>query len=303
LADCCAAFGITIANAHQASADALAAAQLLIGYLGLDPHAVHWSEVRRRAASLVWPLVAASSTAWLPREQARRSERHFLTRLVDRLPDPGLPDQHGAYLAMLDQALLDRHLSLAEADGLVAVATELGMGRAAAQELHAYYVRQLAQVAWSDGVITETERSDLRSVGALLGLGGDEVDRLLAQARPMPGHAAETAYPTTLECFALKPGNLVAFTGEMSRLRLEWEQDAAEVGLVPHPAITKKVALLVAADPNSLSGKARKARDYGIPVVTEQGFARLLAQYQRALPERRQVPVATSTSLLDCGSR
>ncbi|MGH3916341.1 MAG: 3'-5' exonuclease, partial [Pseudonocardiaceae bacterium] len=42
LADCCAAFGITIANAHQASADALAAAQLLIGYLGLDPHAVHW---------------------------------------------------------------------------------------------------------------------------------------------------------------------------------------------------------------------------------------------------------------------
>ncbi|HCM50934.1 MAG TPA: hypothetical protein DIS91_10455, partial [Microbacterium sp.] len=29
------------------------------------------------------------------------------------------------------------------------------------------------------------------------------------------------------------------------------------------------VRLVVAADPDSLSGKARKARDYGIPIVGE----------------------------------
>ena len=40
--------------------------------------------------------------------------------------------------------------------------------------------------------------------------------------------------------------------------------------------MTKKVALVIAADPDSLSGKARKAADYGIPIVTEQAFARLL---------------------------
>lgn len=34
---------------------------------------------------------------------------------------------------------------------------------------------------------------------------------------------------------------------------------------------------------DSLSGKARKARDYGIPVVTEDGFARLFAEYQRSV--------------------
>lgn len=44
-----------------------------------------------------------------------------------------------------------------------------------------------------------------------------------------------------------------------------------------HGAVTKKVKLVVAADPDSLSGKARKARDYGIPVVTEDGFARMLS--------------------------
>jgi len=42
------------------------------------------------------------------------------------------------------------------------------------------------------------------------------------------------------------------------------------------------VKLVVAADPDSLSGKARKARDCGIPVVTEDGFARLLGSVQEA---------------------
>ncbi|MGO4103389.1 hypothetical protein AB4Y63_05505 [Leifsonia sp. YAF41] len=40
--------------------------------------------------------------------------------------------------------------------------------------------------------------------------------------------------------------------------------------------MTKKVKLVVAADLDSLSGKARKARDYGIPVVSEQGQVQLL---------------------------
>jgi len=40
--------------------------------------------------------------------------------------------------------------------------------------------------------------------------------------------------------------------------------------------VTKKVKLVVAADPDSLSGKARKATDYGIPIVTEDAFAVML---------------------------
>jgi len=40
--------------------------------------------------------------------------------------------------------------------------------------------------------------------------------------------------------------------------------------------VTKKVKLVVTADPDSLSGKARKAADYGIPIVTEEAFAAML---------------------------
>jgi DNA polymerase-3 subunit epsilon len=35
---------------------------------------------------------------------------------------------------------------------------------------------------------------------------------------------------------------------------------------------------VVAADPDSLSGKARKARDYGIAIVDERGLSSLLAR-------------------------
>jgi DNA polymerase-3 subunit epsilon len=37
-------------------------------------------------------------------------------------------------------------------------------------------------------------------------------------------------------------------------------------------AVTKKLDLLVVADPESLSGKARKARDYGTRILVERSF-------------------------------
>ena len=40
--------------------------------------------------------------------------------------------------------------------------------------------------------------------------------------------------------------------------------------------MTKRTALVVAADPNSASGKAATARSYGIPIITEEAFERLL---------------------------
>lgn len=36
--------------------------------------------------------------------------------------------------------------------------------------------------------------------------------------------------------------------------------------------LTRRTKLLVAADPDSLSGKAKKARDYAVPIVNEQAF-------------------------------
>jgi DNA polymerase-3 subunit epsilon len=67
----------------------------------------------------------------------------------------------------------------------------------------------------------------------------------------------------------------VVFTGELSVPRAQLEDLVQQTGL-RCGGISKKTKIVVAADPDSQSGKAAKARSYGIPVITEAAFARLL---------------------------
>lgn len=67
----------------------------------------------------------------------------------------------------------------------------------------------------------------------------------------------------------------MTFTGETATPRSEWERRAREQGL-DVGGVTKKSVLVVAADPDSMGGKAKKARDYGVPIVGENAFFRLL---------------------------
>lgn len=221
----------------------------------------------------------------------------FLERLVDHLPPTAGPWEHEQYLALLDRALLDRVISVREQDALAGAAADLGIDRATASRLHRTYLNALARAAWADGVVTEAELGDLHTVAALLGLPPDEAHAALAAAADAaPGPATRTAaLPTDPDTgasdagaqtpsapvagpprFHLRPGDQVVFTGEMDLPRTEWIDRATQAGLVVHPNVTKHVALVVAADPDSLSGKARKADTYGIPIVTEHAFARML---------------------------
>jgi len=50
------------------------------------------------------------------------------------------------------------------------------------------------------------------------------------------------------------------------------EELATKNGLIPVPSVTKKTDLLVVADPDTMSGKAKKARDYGTRIIAENVF-------------------------------
>lgn len=78
-------------------------------------------------------------------------------------------------------------------------------------------------------------------------------------------------------------GQSVCFTGaltchhEGALITRELAQELAEAaGMVVAPRVTKKLDMLVVADPDSLSGKARKAREYGIRIVAETAFWSLI---------------------------
>ncbi|MBP2471538.1 DNA polymerase-3 subunit epsilon [Crossiella equi] len=77
--------------------------------------------------------------------------------------------------------------------------------------------------------------------------------------------------------FRLVPGDRIAFTGATERGREEWQARAVRAGLVTHPEnVCRWTKAVVVADPDSMSTKARKARDYRIPLIDERAFARLL---------------------------
>jgi DNA polymerase-3 subunit epsilon len=105
----------------------------------------------------------------------------------------------------------------------------------------------------------------------MLGLPEGLVRIALSRAERLLGSAARP----TIESFRLEHGDQVAFTGSLSVPRDQLESLVEQTGL-KCSGVTKSTKVLVAADPDSLSGKAAKARSYGIPVITEAAFARLL---------------------------
>jgi len=272
LSDCCAAFDIEIDGAHRAFADALATAKLLGAYMQMNGDTEYWNGLIDGAAEVGWPPLAVVEADWVAREVATAEQPTFLERIATRMPDHSGPDAHREYLSLLDNALLDRRISVHERNALVELASELGIGRDKAAELHATYFDDVVNVAWEDGVLTQEELADIILVGGLLGIPADSITAATAKRAPAPRPASAALGRLTLE-----PGDRLVLTGEMSRGREEWYAELVSRGFEPWPAVTKKVKLVVAADPDSLSGKARKARDYGIPIVDEAGLSALLA--------------------------
>jgi DNA polymerase-3 subunit epsilon len=246
LAACCAAANVPMGAAHSALHDARASAGLLVrclDFVGDVP------PVR---------LDVPRSTAFaVQRSRGHASEQHFLAKLVRLLPRVETPcgDQ---YLAVLDRALVDRDLSAEEQEELLDVAGALGLGLPEVMGLHREYLAALAEAAREDGVVTADEEADLRLVASLLGVDVDEV---------VPPRSVR-----------LSLGDLVVFTGEMREPRDVWESRALSAGLAVKGGVTKKTAMVIAADPDSMSGKADKARGYGIPIVSEDRFAGLLGE-------------------------
>ncbi|MBB5639912.1 exonuclease domain-containing protein [Cryobacterium roopkundense] len=274
LADCCAAYDIDLTGAHRASVDAYATAQLLASYIASAANPSIWGDSLALAADYSWPTMSAAPRSWYERPDGAQEQTAstFLGRISTRLPEITGPAQDQEYLALLDRCLIDRHLSAHEAQALVLLAEELGLSRHRCEVLHSEYFTALARIAWSDNVLTTAEMADLVDVANLLDIPADALDAALDQP------AASLIVVTTAH-FKLHLGDLVVLTGDMARPRSAWESELLSRGFAPRSAVTKKVALLVAADPNSLSGKARKARDYGIPIVGEVALARLASAF------------------------
>src|SRR5262249_47711166 len=108
----------------------------------------------------------------------------------------------------------------------------------------------------------------------MLGLHRAALDVLLLNNRA----AAPIRDASPLKAIDLR-GKSVCFTGELvsslqdQRITRDLaEKLATNAGLEVCPSVTKKLDLLVVADPDTQSIKARKARQYGVRIMAETAF-------------------------------
>jgi DNA polymerase-3 subunit epsilon len=105
-------------------------------------------------------------------------------------------------------------------------------------------------------------------------------DHLAAAARPTPlipaVVVATTMAETTAMSGGLARGMSVCFTGTMEFERDDMQAIAAKAGLVVKSNVSGKLDVLVIADPSSQSGKARKARQLGVRLVSELAFLQMV---------------------------
>ncbi|MBP2450950.1 exonuclease domain-containing protein [Mycolicibacterium lutetiense] len=278
LSHCCDALDIPLTNAHSALGDAHATAELLsrlIGSCGIHPE---WQADLAHCSSYTWPASfgRAAHAVAVHRGRSTADPHAWLRSVLRAAWIPASPEDEASYLVMLDNALLDRSISRTEGRQLLETAEAAGLSRGTVARLHQDYLRAVAVEALADGVVTDFERGELDAVALALGFGAPYVDEALAWASTEASSHQEAS-----TSFALHPGDRVVFTGDMNRSRDEWVSTIAGAGL-SSGGVTKATRLLVAADPDSQSGKAAKARQYGIPVVGEEAFEQLFAKYQAA---------------------
>jgi DNA polymerase III subunit epsilon len=202
--------------------------------------------------------------------------------LIERLPSLQSSSAEGSleYVDLLNRVLEDRKVTQAEADALYETATNWGLTREQATCIHGEYLEALVEAALEDGVVTEVERSDLNIAAQLLGFDAHMIDDMMVSTS-----AGSAGQPTCLSRTAQNQllGMSVCFTGESMLLlrgeplsRALAERLAIEAGMIVKGSVSKALDLLVVVDPDSLSGKAQKARQCGTRVMAETVFWRLV---------------------------
>jgi DNA polymerase-3 subunit epsilon len=258
LAATCAELGVETVQAHHALGDARMTMQIFQHLMedNQDIHPTYVDYLKNRNPSRV--LVRE---AFLPEPNDALDRIRAFTKKV---PFPTSEEKFVAYLLLLNMAMQDLIISKSEHEELDHWAKDLGVTEEEVTSLHIGYLDSFMQAALRDGVITIQEREMIEMVGKALNL---------------PVSIPELPQPIQANEDNLSVGKRVCFTGDASGFsggsiaRGDLEALAAKVGLHPVGDVTKKGCdLLVAADTSTLSGKAKKAKEYGIPVISVEKF-------------------------------
>ena len=281
----CSEHGVVLEAAHRAIADARATARLLFA-------------TSDRYLVTSRPAVARPLRVTPLRVCAREGHIEVLP------PAPYLAALAGGlhsspdvapYVQLLGTAIADLRLTADERAALRSLAQELGLDEWEIARAHREFVNGLIDAAVEDGVVTDDEHGDMCRAAALLGV---DIDAVMVRIEPFRAVTGD---------MDLVPGMSVCFTGQgelggVAIDRKTQEGMAQKHGLVVVKSVTKSGPdLVVAADGDSRSSKARRARELGIPICSFSQFAHAL-ESGGPVSSARAASAGAAMVCITCGS-
>lgn len=250
-------------DVHGALEDALLAAAILREY-----HDEVSEELPLPARSP--RLQGVSTRTPVPREIAapgakRRVPRSLIPGL-DEIPWPRMDPQHEdsveEYCALLLDVLGDGVVTPTEVEILRKRRRELDIDGPVSDQVHNAVFEGARRLAWADDKLLQWERESLAVLAAHLGV-------QYAEGKP---NEKVVAIPTSLS------GQTIVFTGDSTESRTDLEALAYAAGATVKGSVSKSTSLVVAADPTTLSGKGRRARELGVPIISVDDFLEVARQ-------------------------
>ena len=239
-------------NAHQASSDASASLELAIKckpqWENYEPAAAEWVGTENHNRTVV-------------RSAHEQCDRDVTSHLLDYTDLSFLTDLRLVYADALDRALNDHVLDSQESEALTELAERLELRSDEVTRIHEQYVASIIKAAQRDGRISETEHNVITRIRSSLAAYGVQIPSVTEKRHTLPNIGVAT----------------VCFTGEVVvgghiYTRPHMESIAALHGIAPKSSVSRNCDLLVAADPASNSGKARRARELKIPIISAAEF-------------------------------
>jgi DNA polymerase III subunit epsilon len=249
--------------------------------LGIDPPAHHRALADARAAASILKALAPRHEVTPVRidgvlgKNGIRTYRRCAdanTPVMNRLLSRVVYDEEDArlleYMDLLDWVLDDLVVTEDERKYLDFLAEELQLSPDEVSGVHDQYFRAMVNAALKTGMVTPNEHAALSRVAVSLGIPADRVPPISA------GYCQWHEIP---------PGTSICFTGSYvgddgNRLsKSDLAVMATRRGFTVVESVTRsKCDLVVAIDPTSASGKAKKAREYDKPILATKRFLELL---------------------------
>jgi DNA polymerase-3 subunit epsilon len=228
-----------------------------------EPNIQIWDQALDQAEGEYWPVVELQNCKPKNRSEENSLDSSFVKDVVSRLPEIEGNYAEIGLLALFDDILSDGEITEAEAGIVEEYVQNSEISAQRFNELRDLYFWGFTQIAWADEALNPAEVIGIRYVGKLMGKTSEEIDRALTE--PL-GNPSDVSRVESIN-FRFESGDIVVLTGDMPQPRSYYEQKLEARGIISWPSVTKKAKAVLAADIYTLSGKAKRARVLGIPVL------------------------------------